>query len=142
MVNRTSNIEVDIEVLKRDVSNIEGVLGRLDNAIDKIADVSNSINKILAVHDSTIDTIKTQFSDRVTRQEEDVRIVHDRITKHEKEFQDTFEKYHQEVKDMMAKTDARITTLEKWKWYIMGSAWGIGFLIATILQSANLINIF
>lgn len=136
------SLETDVEILKRDVEGIQVVLGRLDNAIDKIADVSNGINKILAVHDSTLDTIKEQYADRVARQDEDIRIVHERITKHEQEFQDDVKAFHQRIDDMMVKMDTRISVLEKWKWYIMGTAWGIGFLIATLLQAGNIITFF
>ena len=110
--------------------------------IDKIADVSNGINKILAVHDNTLDTLKNQYTERVTRQDEDIRIVHDRITKHEEEFKEEMEKYHARIETLIEQNDKRITVLERWKWYIMGTAWGIGFLIATLLQSANLISLF
>lgn len=138
----TPNIETDVEILKRDVEGIQQVLSRLDSAIDKIADVSNGINKILAVHDNTLDTLKNQYTERVTRQDEDIRIVHDRITKHEEEFKEEMEKYHARIETLIEQNDKRITVLERWKWYIMGTAWGIGFLIATLLQSANLINLF
>jgi peptidoglycan hydrolase CwlO-like protein len=137
-----NNIETDVEILKRDVDNIHSVLSKLDSAIDKIADVSNGINKILAVHDSTIDTIKEQYAERIARQDEDVRVIHERITKHEQEFQDDVKAFHGRIDEMMKKMDERITTLEKWKWYVMGTAWGIGFLLATILQSANVLTIF
>ena len=138
----TPNIETDVEILKRDVEGIQQVLSRLDSAIDKIADVSNGINKILAVHDNTLDTLKNQYTERVTRQDEDIRIVHDRITKHEEEFKEEMEKYHARIETLIEQNDKRITVLERWKWYIMGTAWGIGFLIATLLQSANLISLF
>lgn len=133
-------LQTDVEILKRDVEGIQTVLAKLDNAIDKIADVSNGINKILAVHDNTLDTLKTQTIERVTRQDEDIRIVHDRITKHEEEFKDEMARYHDRIEDLFEESNKRLTVLERWKWYIMGTAWGIGFLIATLLQSANLLN--
>ena len=44
----------DVELLKKDVSNLQNILGKLDTAIDKIADATGGISKMLAVHDSQI----------------------------------------------------------------------------------------
>ena len=135
------SIETDVELLKRDVGNVQEVLSRLDSAIDKIADVSNGINKILAVHDSTIDGIRESFSERMNRHENDIEIIHDRISRHEDELRKEFREYHEEMKSMYETIESRTSVLEKWKWYIMGSAWGVGFLIATLLQAGNFLAI-
>ena len=135
------SIETDVELLKRDVGNVQEVLSRLDSAIDKIADVSNGINKILAVHDSTIDGMRETFSERMGRTENDIEIIHDRISRHEDELRKEFREYHEEMKSMYETIEDRTSVLEKWKWYIMGSAWGVGFLIATLLQAGNFLAI-
>ena len=121
----------DVEILKRDVDSINQVLEKLDNAIDKIADVANGINQILAVHETKQETTK-----------QDIEVLHKRITDGEQEIKEDFEKYHLQIRDIFDRMDTRIATLEKWKWYIMGTAWGLGFLIATILQAGNLISFF
>ena len=135
------SLETDVELLKRDVGNVQEVLSRLDSAIDKIADVSNGINKILAVHDSTIDGMRETFSERMNRTENDIEIIHDRISRHEDELKKEFREYHDEMKAMVETIEQRTSVLEKWKWYIMGSAWGVGFLIATILQTGNFLAV-
>lgn len=135
------SLETDVELLKRDVGNVQEVLSRLDSAIDKIADVSNGINKILAVHDSTIDGMRETFSERMNRTENDIEIIHDRISRHEDELKKEFREYHEEMKSMYETIEDRTSVLEKWKWYIMGSAWGVGFLIATLLQAGNFLAI-
>jgi flagellar capping protein FliD len=135
------SLETDVELLKRDVGNVQEVLSRLDSAIDKIADVSNGINKILAVHDSTIDGMRESFSERMNRTENDIEIIHDRISRHEDELRKEFREYHEEMKSMYETIEDRTSVLEKWKWYIMGSAWGVGFLIATLLQAGNFLAI-
>lgn len=125
------DLRTDVEILKRDVHNINIVLEKLDKAIDKIADVSTGINQILAVHEQK----------QVTTAR-DVEIIHQRITDGETEIRADFEKYHAEIKEVFTKMDSRLSTLERWKWYIMGTAWGFGFLIATFLQAGNFIKIF
>src|SRR5210317_1280755 len=121
MPEQTQKLITDVEILKRDVEGINAVLEKLDSAIDKIADVSTGINSILAVHEA-----KQQATTK------DIEIIHQRISDGEKEIKQDFEKYHLQIQELCAKMDARIGTLEKWKWYIMGTAWAIGFLIATL----------
>ena len=43
-----------IELLKKEVQDMKGISTRLDTAIVKIGDVSNSINRMLAVHEEKI----------------------------------------------------------------------------------------
>ena len=43
-----------IELLKKEVQDMKGIYQRLDTAIVKIGDVSNSINRMLAVHEEKI----------------------------------------------------------------------------------------
>ena len=49
-----SDIQLDVELLKKDVEEMKLIHGRLDNAISKISDVSNSINRMLAVHEEKL----------------------------------------------------------------------------------------
>lgn len=124
------DLKTDVEILKRDVSNINQVLEKLDSAIDKIAEVSSGINQILAVHE--------------TKQEatsKDIEIVHQRITDGERELKEDLNEFHSKLDQLLSAMDKRIATLEKWKWYIMGTAWGFGFLIATFLQAGNFISV-
>ena len=48
------NVETEIELLKRDVSEMKAIHLRLDKAIDKIADVSSSLHTIMAVHEEKL----------------------------------------------------------------------------------------
>jgi predicted transcriptional regulator len=131
MPEQQQQLITDVEILKRDVSNINSVLEKLDTAIDRIADVANGINQILAVHEA-----KQEATSK------DIEILHQRITDGENELKDDFKNYHLQIKELFDRMDSRISTLERWKWYIMGTAWGLGFLIATMLQAGNLISFF
>ena len=77
----------------------------------------------------------------MNRTENDIEIIHDRISRHEDELKKEFREYHDEMKAMVETIEQRTSVLEKWKWYIMGSAWGVGFLIATILQTGNFLAV-
>ena len=54
-------LKTELELLKKDVSDMKHIHSRLDTAITKLTDVSNCINKILAVHE-----------EKLARQEEEI----------------------------------------------------------------------
>ena len=45
-----AELETEVELLKKEVADMKLIHTRLDTAIVKITDVSNSINRMLAVH--------------------------------------------------------------------------------------------
>ena len=49
-----AQIETDIELLKREVTDMKSIHVRLDKAIEKIADVSSSLHTIMAVHEEKL----------------------------------------------------------------------------------------
>ena len=146
-------VRTDVEILKKDVSNIQGLLSRLDTAIDKIADASNGISKILAVHETQIKETESSLIERKRLAEKEVELLHRRISDMKEESIETDRRNHDEI---MTKLDnmgtevsselktmsERVTILERWKWWIMGGSWVIGFVIATLLQVGGLIELF
>jgi len=148
-----NTVRTDVEILKKDVSNIQGLLSRLDTAIDKIADASNGISKILAVHETQIKETESSLIERKRLAEKEVELLHRRISDMKEESIETDRRNHDEI---MTKLDnmgtevsselktmsERVTILERWKWWIMGGSWVIGFVIATLLQVGGLIQLF
>jgi hypothetical protein len=47
-----------------------------------------------------------------------------------------------EVSTELKNLSGRVTILERWTWWVMGGSWVIGFVIATLLQSAGIISLF
>ena len=45
------DLRVQIEGIKKDLENVSNINDRLDTAIEKLTDVSSSINYMLAVHE-------------------------------------------------------------------------------------------
>ena len=142
MAIENKDLYADVEVLKRDVNSINATLDKLDTAIDKIADATGGISKILAVHDNEI-------SERKRLSEKESELLHKRISDLSDEQNEMHAKYHKELMDELRGTNYemkeltnRVTILERWKWYVMGGSWAIGFIIATILQAGGIISIF
>ena len=96
-------LATDVEILKREVADMKLIHGRLDNAITKITDVSNSINRMLAVHEEKLasqeDAISRQEKDTFERKQEfnkDVEIIHERIRTTKDELSTMMSKQHEE----------------------------------------------
>ena len=49
-----ADLETEVELLKSKVSDMEKLHVRLDDAIGKISEVSNCINRMLAVHEEKL----------------------------------------------------------------------------------------
>ena len=59
-----SELETEVRLLKKELEDQTKIYGRLDIAIEKLTDVSNSINRMLAVHE-----------EKIARQEESLYIA-------------------------------------------------------------------
>ena len=147
------NMRTDVEILKKDVSNIQGLLGRLDTAIDKIADATGGISQILAVHEQNLSKLEDEVDERKRLAEKENELIHQRISdmkdessKHHKEnhkaVMEKLDSMGKEVNTELKEVKERVTILERWKWWVMGGSWAIGFIIATILQAGGIVQIF
>ena len=140
-------IETKVAVLEHDVASFGSVLSRLDDAIDKIGDVSNCINKMLAVHEQRLtegDTIMTELKRDVRDIEEavdaDIKELHSRVTTNHRELEEKMSKEIDKVLDAIKdlKThmvgqqnslEERIAKLERLRWIVIGGALVVAFLI-------------
>jgi hypothetical protein len=136
-------VRTDVEILKKDVSNIQGLLSRIDNAIDKIADASNGISRILAVHDNQIADTQYELSERKRLAEKEAELIHKRISEKEAEQRVIIEKHHADLMAFLEAHDirsraayeelsTRVSALEQWKWVVVGACTVVGFLIAEL----------
>ena len=75
-------LETKVKLLEKEIHDRKGVFQRLDIAIEKLTDVSNSINRMLAVHEEKIaielnGTIlpKQQYRKRKIKNNDKIEIV-------------------------------------------------------------------
>jgi hypothetical protein len=145
------SLETKVAVIEHDLKQIQVVFSRLDLAIEKIGDVSNCINKMLAVHDTKLETQETVNEDiyrslEVHRQEtkESNAELHSRITTTTRELetkiQSTEDKMLAAIKDLKSSVDKeeeknikRIDKLEKTKYIMIGGGIVLGAIITKIL---------
>ena len=139
--NGTTDLKVQLEGLKKDVENVNNLNDRLDTAIQKLTDVSTSIKSMLAVHEEKIsrqeqidDIIFGKLKDR----EHEIDRVHRELSK---EIQHLEKRLLVEIKTIKLDFGARVGILEKYKWFIMGAAIVVGWILSsnfkTIIEMMN-----
>ena len=78
-------IETEVELLKREVSDMKGIHVRLDSAIEKIAEVSSSLHTIMAVHEEKLMRQEEALNEQEKEFKTTVLELHSRITSNAKE---------------------------------------------------------
>jgi predicted nucleic acid-binding Zn-ribbon protein len=133
-----TDIELDVEILKKEVSDMKEIHGRLDTAITKITDVSNCINRMLAVHEEKISQQEEQTSRQQNEFSEDIRDLHSRITTSQKELTTLMTKQHyeaeSEIKRLREDITSKVAVLEKWRYIIIGGSIVIGFILNAYMK--------
>ena len=144
-------LTTDVEILKREVADMKLINGRLDNAISKITDVSNSINRMLAVHEEKLasqeDAIARQEQDTVERKrefEKDVEIIHERIKNTKDDLSEMMSKQHAEqsqaINSIKKDLKDRVGVLERWRWLLIGGCIVIGFALHKLMNFSIVVS--
>ena len=127
-----------IELLKKEVSDMKGIYQRLDTAIVKIGDVSNSINRMLAVHEEKISQQEEIHIRDAQNFANDVKELHSRITTSTKEMTELMTKQHTEaeaeIRRLREDVTNRVGVLERWKYLIIGGAIVVGFALNAYMR--------
>ena len=149
--NELHSVKTDVAILKKDVSNIQGLLGRLDTAIDKIADATNGISKILTVHESELKIMQAAGNEVRRVAEKETDLLHKRISDMKDEgtairkinhdcVMAKLDKMQEMTNEELTTLAKRVMILERWKWLIMGGSTALGFVVATIIQSGVILG--
>ena len=135
-----AELETEVELIKKELHDRKKIHDRLDIAIEKLTDVSNSINRMLAVHEEKI----TRQEEAIFEAEQQIEVrrselsrqideLHSRITTNTKEImtaaasQNTQQnKEIQKIKDELI---SRVGVLEKWRHVLIGGSIVIGFML-------------
>ena len=135
-----SELETKVEILRRDLDNQKRIYDRLDIAIEKLTDVSNSIHRMLAVHEEKIarqeeKMIQTEIERDIRGTELSKRIdeLHIRVADTVKEIIDQHQEHHKDlnkrIEHISDSITSRVGVLEKWRHIIIGGAIVIGFIL-------------
>jgi len=129
--NGTVDLKVQLEGLKKDIENVSNLNTRLDTAIEKLTDVSTSIKSMLAVHEEKInrqEQIDEIIFDKLKDRQSEIDVVHKELSR---EIQQLEKRLLIEIKSMKLDFGARVGILEKYRWFIMGGAIVIGWILSS-----------
>ncbi len=135
-----AELETEIKLLKKELQDQTKIHDRLDIAIEKLTDVSNSIHRMLAVHEEKIArqeeaTVAADAKLEIRRAALTVKIdeLHSRITTNAKEIMTAAYTQHiqqnKEIQKIKNELAARVGVLEKWRHVLMGASIVAGFVL-------------
>ena len=135
-----AELETEVKLLKKEVQDQAKIHDRLDVAIEKLTDVSNSIHRMLAVHEEKIARqeeaiFEAEQKIEVRRSELLVKIdeLHSRVTTNTKEIMTAasaqHERQNKEIQKMRDELISRVGVLEKWRHVLIGGSIVIGFML-------------
>ena len=131
------NVETEIELLKREVSDMKQIHVRLDTAIEKIADVSSSLHTVIAVHEEKLARQEETLDENEKHFRDNIQDLHSRITTNAKETSQHMSEMErrllEELQTIRKEMSSRVGMLEKWKWVIVGGSIVAGFIIQIVI---------
>ena len=143
-----AELETEVELLKKELRNQKKIHDRLDIAIEKLTDVSNSINRMLAVHEEKL----TKQEESIVYAEQQIEIrrselskqideLHSRITTNTKEIMAAalaqHEQQNKEIQKIRDDLVSRVGVLEKWRHVLFGGAIVIGFMLHKFIDFSS-----
>ena len=129
----SNNITTEIAILKKEVADMKIIFNKLDTAIERITDVSSSVNRMLAVHEEKIANQEEAATRANLEFTTDIRELHSRITTNYKELTDIMSEHSKQdaINQQTLRDDLnnRVGILEKWRWLIIGGSIVFGFIL-------------
>ena len=135
-----AELETEVKLLKKELQDQAKIHDRLDVAIEKLTDVSNSIHRMLVVHEEKIarqdeaifaaeEQIEVRRSELLVKIDE----LHSRITTNTKEIMTAAATQHaqqnKEIQKIKDELIARVGVLEKWRHVLIGCSIVAGFVL-------------
>ena len=140
-----AELETGVQLLKRDIEDVKSIHGRLDVAIDKLTDVSNSIHRMLAVHEEKLarqEEASVELEQQIEKRRSEVLTkiddLHSRITTNTKEIMINAAAQHaeqnKEIQKIREDLSGRIGVMEKWRHVLIGGSIVVGFLLHKFVE--------
>ena len=135
-----AELETEVKLLKKELGDQRKIHNRIDVAIEKLTDVSNSIHRMLAVHEEkisrqeeSIEDAEKSLENRRTELSSKIDELHSRITTNTKEIMAVASAQHieqnKEIQKIKDELIARVGVLEKWRHVLIGGSIVIGFIL-------------
>jgi DNA repair exonuclease SbcCD ATPase subunit len=133
-----ADLETEVKLLKKELEDQKKIHERLDIAIEKLTDVSNSIHRMLAVHEEKLARQEDALESRRIEISAQISELHSRVTTNTKEIMASATTQHnlqnKEIQKIRDDLNNRIGVLEKWRHVLIGCSIVAGFLLHKFVE--------
>lgn len=130
-VINSTELKVDVEVLKRDVDTLTKLCEKMDTVIEKLVDHQGVlIGQIYKDMDKREDDTNEDIKDLHSRITTTSRELSDKVESTERKIMEQIEKLSLQIQAHNAKEDSELEKILQWKWTIVG-----GILVLSWLTS-------
>ncbi len=141
--NNVQSLYKDVYQLKAEISQISNILGKLDNTIDKLTEVSTNISQLLAIQTNRLES-QEKISEKLSKELDDNdKLIRQEINRLEKqlreELEDQYDEILKEIKSMKESNqkqhdalNSKLSIVEKWIWLVSGGAAVVGFILSKL----------
>lgn len=116
---------------------LEGRQDKFESVIQKLADISGDLSKMVAVHEQRLnqqekdsDLLHTLVDKNKDDTEDNLKEVYDAMKEQEKNLFDEIAKFRQETSDQYKKLNEKIAQLEKYIWMAIGGGMTISWIVS------------
>jgi hypothetical protein len=114
-------LSTKVALLEREVSQYNGLIAKFDLTIDKLSDVSASLEKLAVVHEQ-----------RLTYQEKKTEEIVEKMNDEIKKIVETLNKLSAKEEEHYEDLSTRMHAIEKWKWTVVGGAIAASLLASKV----------
>lgn len=141
--NEVNSLKTDVALIKKDINQIDRVFNKVDSAIQdmselhKIAAVQETIlenteRRLISLEDNFVKhgeeelAFRKDLNKSLNEMKEDAQIQRER---RHKEILETLNKMSTSLNSKLDVQDKRIRALENWRWWILGAAGALVFIL-------------
>ena len=133
MFSKSSN-ETKIAVLEERLTSYEVMMKKIDEAIQIMGQTSQSISKMLAVHEEKLDN--TSKSDEIIFSR--IRVMEDKNTEEHGRVIERFESLEKKIDNRIESVDKKVDEVTKFRWLVVGALVIVSFAFS---QSSMVVDI-
>ena len=133
MFTKSSN-ETKIAVLEERLTSYEVMMKKIDEAIQIMGQTSQSISKMLAVHEEKLDN--TNKTDEVIFSR--IRVMEDKNTEEHGRVIERFESLEKKIDNRIESVDKKVDEVTKFRWLLVGALVIVSFVVS---QSSMVVDI-
>jgi hypothetical protein len=133
MTEKSIDIKVDVEVLKRDVDTLTKLCEKMDMVIEKLVDhQSVLIREVYKDMDKREDDTNQDIKELHSRITSTSRELSDKVETTERRIMEQIEKLSIQIHEHNAKEDDELAKILQWKWTIVGGILVLSWLTSNI----------